>query len=218
MVLNINDITKIFSKRHCREITVLTWKGFRKIKFVNKNPMLRDIWDAFCKEFEEQRQYLDTEVANMRRQIEGEKAKNNADLVISAPGYIFEELRVLFKELESQLTDLTDDAPSALERIRLVLAQDYGEQFRIVEQMEKHSVEHMERLNRRLDRMAKDLQLSEGEATRLRVELAAAYDGGVASVFKTVQGLSKNDIDFSSKREVLSKLFESNLKLRAELA
>ena len=56
MVLNINDITKIFSKRHCREIRVLTWKGFRKIKFVNKNPMLRDIWDAFCKEFEEQRQ------------------------------------------------------------------------------------------------------------------------------------------------------------------
>ncbi len=218
MALNINDITNIFSKRHCREITVLTWSGFRKIRFVNKNPMLRDIWEAFCKELEEQRQYLDTEVANMRRKIEAEKAKNHADLVVSAPGYVFEELRVLTRELESQLTDLSADTPSALEKIRDVLAQDYSEQFRIVEQMQEHSVEHMEKLNRRLDRMAKDLHLSEGEATRLRAELAAAYDGGVASVFKTVQGLSEEDVDYSSKKDVLRKLFESNLKLRVQLA
>jgi hypothetical protein len=60
--------------------------------------------------------------------------------------------------------------------------------------------------------------VSEEEVNRLRGQLTAAYDGGVASVFKTVQGLSKKDIDYLSKRELLSKLFESNLKLRAELA
>lgn len=218
MALNINDITNIFSRRHCREITVLTWKGFRKIKLINKNPMLRDMWDAFCKELKEQRQFLETEVASMRRQIEAEKGKSDADLVLSAPGYVFEELRVLFKELDSQLNDLTESKPSAMERIRSVLEQNYDEQFRIVEQMEKGSLEQMQRLNRRLDRMTKDLQLSEGEVTRLRRELMAAYDGGVASTYKTVQGLPVEAPNYFEKRAMLSKLYESNLEIRANLS
>ena len=104
-----------------------------------------------------------------------------------------------------------------LERIQLVLEQDYDEQFRKVDQMEKGSLEQMDRLSRRLERMAKDLQLSEEEVNLLRGQLAAAYEGGIASVYKSVQGLSNDDPNVESKRDLLSKLFESNLEIRKQL-
>ena len=65
--------------------------------------------------------------------------------------------------------------------------------------------------------MAKDLQLSEEEVTHLREALAAAYDGGVASVYESVQGLSIDDANFQKKRALLKILFEHNLEIRRSL-
>jgi hypothetical protein len=219
MVLNRNDISAMFARRQKKKTTLtLTWKGLRKVKLLDKSAVLHDIWRAFCREFDEQHQFLEEEVANMRQQIEAKKEKSDADLVVSAPGYVFEELRVLFKELEKeldgQLTHLSGGKSSILERIHLVLEQDYDGQLQIVDQTEKTSLEHMERLSRRLERMATDLQLSEEEVARLRGELTVAYDCGVASVYKSVQGLSNDETNVESKRDMLSKLFEANLEIR----
>ena len=221
MVLKKDEITDIFSRRHCRTKTILTWKGFRTIKLVNKHAVLRDIWNALSKEVNEQRQFLEAEVSNVRQQIEAEKEKSEADLIVSAPGYFVEEMRVLFKELEKelegQLTNLPGGKSSMLERIWSILGQDFDGQFQVVDRMEKDSLEHMERLRRRLVRMAKDLQLSEGEVTHLREALAVAYDGGEASVYKSVQGLSIDDANFQKKRDLLKTLFEHNLEIRRSL-
>jgi len=221
MVLHKRDITEIFTRRHCTKTTILTWKGLRKIKLIDKKAVLRDIWSAFCQEFDEQRTFLKEEVANMRQEIEAEKGKSDADLVVSAPGYVFEELRILFKELEKelegQLPHLSGGKSSMLERIHSVLEQGFDEQFRKVDQMEKGSLERMERLSRRLERMAKDLELSEEEVGRLRGQLAMAYEGGFASVYKLVQGLSNDDSNVETKRDLLSKLFESNKEIRKQL-
>jgi hypothetical protein len=217
MTLDKRDITEIIAKRHCTETTVLDWTGFHKIKLIDKNAVLHDIWHAFCGEFDEQRKFLEEEVADMRRQIEAEKGQSDADLVASAPGYVFEELRVLFKEhekeLKGQLPDFSGGKSSMLERIQLVLEQDYDEQFRKVDQMEQDSLQHMNKLRRRLERMAKDLQLSEKEVDRLRESLMAAYDG-VPSVYKAVQGLSVDEEDYQHKRDLLHLLFEENIKIR----
>ncbi len=43
--------------------------------------MLRDIWNVLSKELNEQRQFLEAEVSNMRQQIEAEKEKSAADLI-----------------------------------------------------------------------------------------------------------------------------------------
>ena len=221
MVLKKDEITDIFSRRHCRTKTILTWKGFRTIKLVNKHAVLRDIWNALSKEVNEQRQFLEAEVSNVRQQIEAEKEKSEADLIVSAPGYFVEEMRVLFKELEKelegQLTNLPGGKSSMLERIWSILGQDFDGQFQVVDRMEKDSLEHMERLRRRLVRMAKDLQLSDGEVTHLREALAVAYDGGEASVYKSVQGLSIDDANFQKKRDLLKTLFEHNLEIRRSL-
>jgi hypothetical protein len=180
--------------------------------------VLRDIWNALSREINEQRQFLEAQVSNMRQQIEAEKEKSEADLIVSAPRYFVEELRVLFKELEkeleAQLTNLPGGKSRILERIRLVLGQDFDGQLQLVDRMEKDSVEQMEELRRRLVRMAKDLQLSEGEVAHLREALAAAYDGGVASVYKSAQGLSIDDAKFQKKRALLKVLFEHNLEIR----
>lgn len=220
MVLYRSDISDIFTRSQ-KTRTILTWRGFRKIKTIDKHAVLHDICMAFGREINEQRFFLEEEVAQMRQKIEAEKEKSDADLVSSAPGYVFEELRVLFrelkKELETQSIQSEEGLSNVLEKIHKVLDQDYDGQLRIVDEGEKGSLEQMERLRRRLDRMAKDLQLSEEEAARLRGELAAAYDGGVASIYKTVQGLADNDTHVASKREMLSKLFESNVEIRKQL-
>ena len=222
MVLRKNELREIFHSRTYGEKKILTWKGIRRIKLLDKGAALHDIWDAFCREFDEQRRFLKEEVAQMRQQIESEKEKSGVDLMNSAPGYVFEELRILFQELDKELRasqlQFKNGHANLLERIRSVLAGNYEEQFRIVNQTEKDSEEQMHKLRRRLERMAKDLQLSEDEVTRLRSELAQAYDGGgVASIYKTVQGLSQNESNIDTKKDLLSKLFESNLEIRKNL-
>ena len=221
MALSRNEIIDIFRDHTYGKKRVLTWRGWRKVKYFNKTAALGDIWRAFGREFEEQRKFLEEEVARIRQQVEDAREKSDSDLVESAPGYVFQELRVLFreleKELEGKLPSPVDSKPDIFEKIRRVLGQDHDEQLRIVNEADKDSGEKMERLRRRLERMAKDLQLSEAEVTRLRGELNVAYDSGVASVYKSVQGLSANESNVDSKRELLSKLFESNLELRKKL-
>ncbi|MCH8215550.1 MAG: hypothetical protein IH892_02130 [Planctomycetes bacterium] len=222
MALQKNEITDIFSNRHCREKTILTWRGFRTIKLLDKPAVLRDIWNAISREINEQRAFLEAEVLNMRQQIEVEKEKSGADLVASAPRYFIEELRVLCKELEKevdgQLAVLPDGMSSVLERIRVVLGQNFDEQLQVVDRMEKGSLEHMEKLRRRLVRMAKDLQLSEEEVARLREALTTTPDGGLASVYNSVQGLSTDEVNFQKKTDLLKRLFEQNLDIRKSSA
>jgi len=221
MVLYQSEIRDIVSRHTHREKRILTWRGWRKIKLLDKAAALHDIYKAFGREFEEQRRLLDDELANVRQEIEAVKEQSDSDLVTSAPGYVFEELRVLFKELERELEgqriQLSGAKFPVVEKIHAILKQDHEEQFQIVDQAEKGSKENMERFRRRLERMAKDLRLSEAEVSRLRGELETAYDGGVASVYKTVQGLSGSETNAQSKRELLSKLFESNLEIRKNL-
>jgi hypothetical protein len=218
MGLKREEITDIFSRRHCEVKRYLTWKGWRYVKMINKHAVLRDIWNVLSKELNEQRQFLEAEVSNMRQQIEAEKENSAADLIASVPGYVFGELRVLFKELEKelegQLTNLPGGKSSVLERIWSILGQNFDGQLQVVDRMEKDSIEHMEELRRRLVRMAKDLQLSQGEVADLREALAAAHDGGVASIYKRVQGLSIDDADFQKKRGLLKILFEQNIEIR----
>ena len=218
MVLQKNEITDIFSNRHCRKKTILTWRGFRTIKLLDKQAVLRDIWNALRREVNEQRAFLEAEVLNMRQQIEAEKEKSGADLVASTPGYFIEELRVLCKELEKelegQLADLPDGMSRVLERIRLVLGRDFDEQLQVVDRMEKESLEHMEKLRRRVVRMAKDLQLSEEEVARLREALTTTAGGELASVYNSVQGLSTDEANFQKKTDLLKRLFEQNLDIR----
>ena len=43
-------------------------------------------------------------------------------------------------------------------------------------------------------------------------------DVGVASIYRTVQGLGSGDDQFEAKREMLKNIFDANVALRAEMA
>lgn len=221
-MLKKNEIRDIFSKRHSGKKTILTWKGLRTIKLLDKDAVLSDIWNAIRREVNEQREFLEAEVFSMRQHIEVEKEKSEADLVASAPGYFIEELRVLHRELEQELEGQLASLPSGmsrvLDRIRLVLGQDFEEQHQVVDRVEKESLEHMEKLRRRLVRMGKDLQLSEEEVTRLRDALTITHDGGVASVYNAIQGLSGDEDNFQKKTDLLKRIFEENVEIRRSSA
>ena len=130
----------------------------------------------------------------------------------------FDLCKELEKEVDGQLAVLPDGMSSVLERIRVVLGQNFDEQLQVVDRMEKGSLEHMEKLRRRLVRMAKDLQLSEEEVARLREALMTTVDGGLASVYHSVQGLSTDEDNFQARSDLLRLLFEQNVDLRKSSA
>ncbi|MDP6763882.1 MAG: diguanylate cyclase [Planctomycetota bacterium] len=74
--------------------------------------------------------------------------------------------------------------------------------------------EEMDTLSRRMEKLAEGLEITEEE---LRQALAhQGFDPGVASLYRTVQGLGAEDADEDLKRAMMSKIFEANLELKEE--
>ena len=67
-------------------------------------------------------------------------------------------------------------------------------------------------LRRRLRKLTSSLEETERELAR--VQALEPVEEGVASQFRTVQGLSSKDAQFELKRELMSKILEANLALR----
>ena len=67
-------------------------------------------------------------------------------------------------------------------------------------------------LERRLAKLAGNLEMTEAE---LRATMARKnIDPGVASIYRTVQGLSAAEEDAELKKDMMSKIFEANLELQ----
>jgi diguanylate cyclase (GGDEF)-like protein len=78
--------------------------------------------------------------------------------------------------------------------------------------------EHQEQvslLERRLAKLTRTYEDAKEEIRRL-IELQDS-DEGIASIYRTVQGIAEDDEGLEVKREMLSKLFEANLELRRKL-
>lgn len=80
---------------------------------------------------------------------------------------------------------------------------------------EEHS-KQVELLERRLAKLSDTLETTEGELQR--AALRANIDSGVASVYRTVQGLSDVEDDSELKQEMMVKIFEANLELKAQVS
>ncbi|MAF64877.1 MAG: hypothetical protein CMJ84_04365 [Planctomycetes bacterium] len=72
--------------------------------------------------------------------------------------------------------------------------------------------EEMDALSRRMEKLAEGLEITEEE---LRNALTRqGFDAGVASLYRTVQGLGTEEADRELKRAMMAKVFEANLELR----
>ena len=56
------------------------------------------------------------------------------------------------------------------------------------------------------------------EAELLQVARMKGLESGVASIYRTVQGLDTEETDFARKQEMLTLLFEANVELRKKIA
>jgi hypothetical protein len=74
----------------------------------------------------------------------------------------------------------------------------------------------IERLERRVSKLTGSLGRTETELRKL-AEMKGV-DLGVASIYRTVQGLRVDDDHFEAKQEILKNIFEANFALRAEMA
>jgi GGDEF domain-containing protein len=74
----------------------------------------------------------------------------------------------------------------------------------------------IDNLERRVVKLTESLGLTEAELKR--VAQMKNIDLGVASIYRTVQGLSADEACAEQKREMLKNVFEANMALRAQLA
>jgi len=103
-----------------------------------------------------------------------------------------------------------------LEERVLTLAREWTEEAlagALAETKKVHSSE-IETLERRIAKLSRALE--EAQADLVRSHGAASIDPGVASAYRTVQGL-KDERGSGVKREMLERLFEANLELRTLL-
>jgi len=69
-------------------------------------------------------------------------------------------------------------------------------------------------LERRLTKLKDLLDVAEGELAHLAS--IKGVDAGIASIYRTVQGLSQSESQFAQKKEMLSLIFEANLELQKD--
>lgn len=72
----------------------------------------------------------------------------------------------------------------------------------------------VDQLERRIKKLTRSLETTE-DALR-RVSLLSEHDPGIASIFRTVQGLTVEDPAWENKQSLLGAIFEANLELQGQ--
>ena len=98
------------------------------------------------------------------------------------------------------------------ELLSLFLGRLDEERKRVRAQKELELRKEVDLLNRRLQKVTKTLDHTEG---RLQEALTGVTeDLGVSSIYKEVQGLSSQDPEFKKKKTLMTSIFEANLELQ----
>lgn len=105
---------------------------------------------------------------------------------------------------------------SGLERQVLALAmQEMGTEHRHVQmvRLQQHR-EEIDRLERRIGKLSHLLGQTEEELARL-MEGGGLVEDGVASIYRSVQGLSSGEAAYEKKKALMREIFEANLEFRS---
>ncbi len=158
---------------------------------------------------------LKAELAERRREVaQRRQALAEVDGAVGeGDERLAERLRALFAAWGG-----SPDDPSPLERevidlaIRELRRERAGTEHAQLEEQQRE----IDRLERRVTKLTRLLDETEAEL-RQAVRLAS-QDPGVASVFESVQGLDVEDAQLEKKAELMTAIFQANLRMRARLA
>lgn len=143
-----------------------------------------------------------------------------------------EEERAL---LEGETAEGADRDRELEERLRALFAEHSGDPVRLEQEVvetalaalreERQKVlalrlaehnRHVERLERRIQKLVRNLEITEEQLRRLA--RMKDVDPGLASIFRTVQGLSPEDVNYETKQALMTAIFKANLELRRKMA
>jgi diguanylate cyclase (GGDEF)-like protein len=120
-------------------------------------------------------------------------------------GLLDEKMQTFFQSMGESMPDFGG-------RDREVLALAVEKMEAAHHQMREEHAHQVKMLQRRLSKVTDSLTETEGIIRRGLSQ--KELDSGVASIYRTVQGLSDVENDQELKKEMMSKIFEANLELR----
>lgn len=163
-----------------------------------------------------EREQAEEQLAGLMGQLEGKRnelhirsqmiANESAAAGVMHDRLMSEQIRIAFEEC-------AEDPDKLLERVTQIAMQSTeGERAKLVDvQVSEHQRE-IENFERRIAKLTQSLQMTEEEMRKIAA--AKNIDLGVASIYRTVQGLDGSDAQNERKKELMSTLFEANLELK----
>jgi diguanylate cyclase (GGDEF)-like protein len=100
--------------------------------------------------------------------------------------------------------------------IASALREMKGELERVLTDSRSEQQRQIAMLERRIAKLSDALGMTEAELQRVLQQ--GTLDPGVASIYKTVQGLSARDVQAELKKALMSKIFEANVELRKQIS
>ena len=168
-----------------------------------------------AREVERELDRLRDEVDNQIQEIQEFQSKLFADVESKEElwgNQLITKVIELFKrEQKSEGVLRVEKEVIALLKSELAVWRESSTASRMIE-----SQKTIDNLERRVVKLTESLGLTEAELKR--VAMMKNIDLGVASIYRTVQGLSGDDAGAEQKKEMLKNIFESNMALRAQLA
>ena len=161
-------------------------------------------------------------IEDLREQLESQaRALQEKQVSIATPipfiedlprAHVGNQIRSLFGALPERTEELLalENEVVALTEAAVRNAHDRA----VAEHVEEHG-RQVDVLERRVGKL-KDL-LDATEAELHRIAELKGVDSGIASIYRSVQGISEEDRDFERKKEVLTILFEANVELRRQI-
>jgi len=181
--------------------------------------------DAFLREVRADKKRIEAAREAARRELEAMlvKLKNVHDQVDAREAELVAESQATSRaqnaELSLKITEIFEslkkgaDTEEIREQITAVaIGSLQEERDRSIEaQMSEHRVE-VEQFERRIAKLTESLEITEDELKRIAA--AKNIEVGVGSIYRTVQGLSADDNDYETKKELMSSIFAANLELQ----
>lgn len=128
--------------------------------------------------------------------------------------------KVMAERIREAFAALPDLGPQAQELqnkiIAIALAGMQGERQNVIDQKVAEHRTEIEQYRRRLAKLTSTLELTEEQMAKLAA--AKGIEGGIASIYDSVQGIDSGDLNRQKKIELMEAIFEANLEMRDELA
>ncbi len=163
-----------------------------------------------------ERQQAEEQLAHLMGQL---SAKRNdlhvrSQMIVSESAAAGEMLdREMSDQLRTAFEECAADPDALLARVtEIALQATGGERAKLVDAQVSEHQREIENFERRIAKLTQSLQMTEEEMRRIAA--SKNIDPGVASVYRSVQGLNGEDEQVEIKKELMSTIFEANLELK----